>query len=73
MTEDRGDHEKRGESKDSLEELQRKHHLRYVDKGTVRHFKQYPRYPKLPFQQVLPKASLQGTVIILYSFINSRH
>lgn len=35
--------------------------------------KQYPRYPKLSFQQVLPKASLQGTAIIFYFFINYHH
>jgi negative regulator of PHO system len=32
--------------------------------------KQWPRYPKIPFQQVLPKASPQGTISTLLSRIS---
>jgi len=35
--------------------------LTHISKPEIQ-IKQWPRYPKIPFQQVLPKASPQGTV-----------
>jgi negative regulator of the PHO system len=46
--------------------------VRVIDEGGLQPeitIKQYPRYPKISFQQVLPKASPQGTYYPFHPFL----